>query len=69
MQVAPMKAMARSHLNWSGTKRRHLGGNAFDFAPEFAHFPILSREIFGPGPRFALCDNLPVQAISLHASL
>jgi hypothetical protein len=69
MQVAPMQAMARSHLDWSGTKRSHLGGNAFDFTPEFAHFPISSREILGPGPRFALGDNLPVRAISLHASL
>jgi len=53
----------------SGTKGSHLGRNAFEFAPELAHFLVFLREIFGPGARFTLGDNLPMRVISLHASL
>jgi hypothetical protein len=52
----------------SGTKGSHLGRNAFEFAPELAHFLIFLREIYGPIPRFTLGDDFPMRVISLHAS-
>jgi len=66
--VAPIPATARSPLNLSATKGRHLGSNGFELAPELAYFLISLREISGPSPRFTLGDNLPTGAISLHAS-
>jgi len=51
-----------------GTEGCDLGCNGFELATEFAHFPIFLREICGLSPRFTLCDDLPRQAISLHAA-
>jgi hypothetical protein len=59
---------ARSGFNWPLTKGRNRGRDAFQLAPEFAYFPIFLRKIFGPSPRFTLDDDLPAQAILLHAA-
>jgi hypothetical protein len=52
----------------AGAEGRDLGCNGFELAPEFAHIPVFLREIRGRSTRFALCDDLPMQAISLHAT-
>jgi hypothetical protein len=68
MYVAPINATTRSHLDFSGTKGSQFGCNDFEFAPELAHFTISLREIVGPSLQPTLDDDLPMRAISLHAS-
>ena len=59
---------ATSHFDLSGTNGSELGCGSFQLAPELAHFAISEREVLGHGPQPTLDDNLPMRAISLHAS-